>query len=77
MTNSTEFPRGFPRKLEGVVGKQAGNTERKPGRVREETLGQAKTLGLLDTRITVCDTFLVFFGKEKILALAKAIVGTT
>ena len=42
MTNSTEFPRGFPRKLEGVVGKRAGNTERKPGRVREETLGQAK-----------------------------------
>ena len=42
MTNSTEFPRGFPRKLEGVVGKQAGNTERKPGRVREETLVQAK-----------------------------------
>ena len=41
MTNSTEFPRGFPRKLEGVVGKRAGNTERKPGRVREETLGQA------------------------------------
>ena len=43
MTNSTEFPRGFPRKLEGVVGKQAGNTERKPGRVREETLVQAKS----------------------------------
>ena len=43
MTNSTEFPRGFPRKLEGVVGKRAGNTERKPGRVREETLGQAKS----------------------------------
>ena len=42
MTNSTEFPRGFPRKLEGVVGKRAGNTERKPGRVREETLGKAK-----------------------------------
>ena len=41
MTNSTEFPRGFPRKLEGVVGKRAGNTERKPGRVREETLGKA------------------------------------
>ena len=36
--------RGFPRKLEGVVGKRAGNTERKPGRVREETLVQAKAL---------------------------------
>ena len=28
--------------LEGALGKLAGNTERKPGRVREETLGQAK-----------------------------------
>ena len=46
MTDSTEFPRGFPRKLEGVVGKRAGNTERKPGRVREETLGQAKAAQL-------------------------------
>ena len=39
---SPGFPLGFPRKLEGVVGKRAGNTERKPGRVREETLGKAK-----------------------------------
>ena len=37
-------PWSFPRKLEGAVGKLAGNTERKPGRVREETLGQAKSL---------------------------------
>ena len=36
-------PWSFPRKLEGAVGKLAGNTERKPGRVREETLEHLRT----------------------------------
>ena len=34
--------RGSTRKLEGAVGKLAGKTERKPGRVREETLVKNK-----------------------------------
>ena len=71
MTNSTEFPRGFPRKLEGVVGKRAGNTERKPGRVREETLVQAKSLVCVETftlpylTLPVLEPARTFSGKQK------------
>ena len=39
-----------PRKLEGAVGKRAGNTERKSGRVREETCIQPNLDGILLVR---------------------------
>ena len=43
-----------PGKLEGDLGKLAGNTERKPGRVREETLVQANVRG--QCRDSGCET---------------------
>ena len=51
-----------PRKLEGAVGKRAGNTERKSGRVREETCIQPKPRGAVVGCGLACTSF---SGKQK------------